>query len=93
MTSRLSLSDVPVGEVYVVEGINAGRGLRRRLLAMGIVPGEPVRVVRAERAGPVIISVKGSRVMLGRGMAAKILIRPCEPTKEKYAESGAGKAS
>lgn len=53
-------------------GVNAGRGLQGRLAAMGLVPGVELEVVRSSFRGPFIVSVRGSRVILGRGMAHKI---------------------
>jgi ferrous iron transport protein A len=72
------LSGLRTGDAAIIESFEAGRGLRRRLLSMGITPGEMVRVVRAESSGPIVISVKDTRVMLGRGMSRKILVCPQE---------------
>lgn len=69
------LCDVESGKTAVIEGINAGHGLAGRLAAMGLLPKATVTVVRDGRSGPVILNVKGSRVMLGRGMAQKITVR------------------
>jgi len=91
--TRTRLSSLRTGDTAVVAGFDAGRGLRRRLLAMGLVPGESIRVVRAESSGPVIIAVKESRVMLGRGMAGKISVHLEEPGEEVRAESEAEKVS
>jgi Fe2+ transport system protein FeoA len=54
--------------------IDAGRGLCERLTAMGLVPGECIEVINVGGRGPMIISVKGSRIILGRGMALKIMV-------------------
>ncbi len=74
MGSVIRLSTLRTGDTAIIEGFEAGKGLRHRLLAMGIVPGEPVHIVRAGGSGPVVVRVKDSRVMLGRGMANKILV-------------------
>lgn len=74
--TRKRLSGLRTGDTAIIAGFEAGRGLRRRLLAMGLVPGESIRIVRAESSGPIIVSVKDSRVMLGRGMARKIMVYP-----------------
>lgn len=60
-------------EVRLLE-VRAGRGLAQRLAEMGFVPGVQVRVVSNDSAGPVVVLVKGSRLMLGRGMAQKIWV-------------------
>ncbi len=61
------------GERVVIKEIAGGMGIKRRLEAMGLYPGEEVEVVLAN-GGPVILSVKGSRVGIGRGMAFKIFV-------------------
>jgi len=44
---------------------------------MGIVPGTIVRVVRRNAMmGPVEVEVRGTRLLLGRGIAAKVLVEP-----------------
>ena len=63
------------GEVGVIVGIRAGRGLTRRLLAMGVVPGAEVRVLRSSGPGPILVEIGQTRVALGRGVAMKVIIR------------------
>jgi len=69
-----SLSQVRNGQRARLVRVNAGHGLNGRLAAMGLVRGVAITVVRNEHPGPFIVSVKGTRVMLGRGMAHKILV-------------------
>jgi Fe2+ transport system protein FeoA len=61
------------GERVVIREIAGGMGIKRRLEAMGLYPGEEVEVVSAN-GGPIILNVKGCRVGIGRGMAFKILV-------------------
>jgi Fe2+ transport system protein FeoA len=68
------LSNVKDGETVVLARINAGQGLRNRLIAMGLVSGVKITVVNNSHPGPFVISVKDSKMMLGRGMANKILV-------------------
>jgi Fe2+ transport system protein FeoA len=51
------------------------------LTALGLVPGTPVEVVSAN-GGPLLLSVLGSRLMLGRGTAAKVLVRASEQVND-----------
>ena len=45
----------------------------QRLMDMGLTPGTEVRVVQsAPFRGPLEISVRGSRLVIGRGLASKI---------------------
>ena len=59
------------GRIVQVAG---GHGMRQHLSAMGFVPGERVTVVGGAHGGPLLLTVKGTRVAIGRGMAHKILV-------------------
>jgi ferrous iron transport protein A len=67
-----------VGEgTYVVVTLGGGAGFLRKLADLGIYTGSRVKVIRSTKGyGPLILSVKGSRFALGRGVAARILVRP-----------------
>ncbi len=68
------LTGVEEGATVRLATIDAGHGLQSRLAAMGLVPGTEVRVINNGGWGPFIVAVKGSRVMLGRGMTDKIYV-------------------
>lgn len=70
----MPLSIVQAGRVVRLVAIGAGRGLQARLEAMGLVPGVEIEVLYNHPWGPFLVSVKGSRVMLGREMANKISV-------------------
>jgi len=55
---------------------DSGHRLEHRLNYMGLVPGEHVKVIQNSPAGPVIIAVKGSRLVLSRGIAFHLMVRP-----------------
>ena len=61
-------------ELRLVE-IRAGRRLTHRLAELGLTPGVTLRVVQ-KNGGPLLISVRGSRIAIGRGMAHKLLVTP-----------------
>jgi ferrous iron transport protein A len=65
------------GDKVTLASIEAGRGLNSRLASMGILPNVEITVVSNGHPGPFVISVKGSKMMLGRGMAHKIMVRGC----------------
>lgn len=68
------LSMVAAGQKVNVAKIEAGRELNSRLAAMGLVPNAEVTVVSNAHPGPFVVNVKGSKIMLGRGMAHKIMV-------------------
>jgi Fe2+ transport system protein FeoA len=72
--STVPLALVESGRRVHIVGLDAGEGLRGRLAAMGLVPGVQVEVIMNSAGGPFIVSVKGSRIILGHGMAQKIMV-------------------
>ncbi len=68
------LGTVKPGETVVLRGVQAGCGLSSRLAAMGLVPGVMLNVCQNYHHGPVVVGVKGQRLMLGRGMAEHIYV-------------------
>lgn len=69
------LTALEPGEMAWVFAISGGRGVTRRLAELGFIPGEPIRVLSVGWGGPLLVEVRGSRIALGRGMAAKVLVR------------------
>lgn len=63
----------PETEVTLID-ITGGRGIRSRLYGMGLVPGVSLKVLNRNGRGPLIISVKDSRLVIGQGMASKIVV-------------------
>jgi ferrous iron transport protein A len=70
----MPLSIVQAGRRVRLVAVNAGHGLLSRLTGMGLVPGVEIEVLRNSMHGPFLIAVKGGRIMLGRGMAQKIMV-------------------
>lgn len=69
------LSTAKAGESVRVVRIDAGRGLNNRLASMGLVASAELRVVSNGHPGPFVLIVKEAKVVLGRGVAQKILIK------------------
>jgi len=74
LTQLKPLSAVEAGQTVKLATIEAGRGLRSRLLAMGLVPNVNITVVSSGGPGPFVVNVKGTKMALGRGMAHKIMV-------------------
>ena len=68
------LSMAAAGETVTIARIDAGQGLNSRLAAMGLFANTHLTIVNNSHPGPFVVMVKGSRVMLGRGMAHKIMV-------------------
>jgi len=68
------LDKIGAGTAARIVTIEAGRGLKNRLAAMGLLADVQIRVVRNDGAGQIIINVKNSKVILGRGMSHKVFV-------------------
>ena len=73
-TNIISLDKIPAGTAVRIVTIEAGSGLKNRLAAMGLLSDVPIRVVRNDGAGQIIVNVKYSKVILGRGMSHKVFV-------------------
>lgn len=80
---ELPLTVLKDGETGIVISINPGQGkghrrgwgFEKRLMDMGLTPGAEVVVVKsAPFHGPLEVTVRGSRLALGRGMAERIFV-------------------
>jgi len=69
------LSKVKAGEKVLIVNIETGCSFRSKLTAMGLLPDAEITVINNGHPGPFVISVKNSRLMLGRGMAGKIVVK------------------
>ena len=68
-----SLIECPIGEELKVLKVNAGNHAKGRLACLGIVPGVKIRIRKtAPFRGPIEIEVKGTSLVIGRGLASKI---------------------
>ncbi|MEW6093427.1 MAG: FeoA family protein [Chloroflexota bacterium] len=72
--SRISLSEMTVGENATVLAFQGGRAVNNRLASLGFTPGVQVNMTQNYGRGPLIVIVRGTRVALGRGEAAKIIV-------------------
>lgn len=72
---KISLDEVKAGQRVRLVCAEAGRGLQGRLTAMGLIPGVEFEVKKNDTLGPVVIALKGTRLMLGRGMTHKVFVK------------------
>jgi ferrous iron transport protein A len=75
MTGELSLAKLPIGKQARVLGVNGSGAIARRLMEMGVVPGAPIRVIKAAPLGdPIEIRVRGYHLALRRTEAQTIAV-------------------
>ncbi len=66
-------------DLVTLAALEGGWHFKKRLTALGLIPGEPLRVVRNSGGGPIVIEVKDTRLAIGRGEAHRIMVREKEP--------------
>jgi Fe2+ transport system protein FeoA len=71
-----SLIEIRDGQLAIIVSVSGGRSLTKRLADLGLRSGIMVKVLRSPLfSGPVQIEVCGSRLVLGQGLASKIMVR------------------
>jgi Fe2+ transport system protein FeoA len=69
------LTECEEGEETVIKSVNCGYNAKRRLANLGLVPGTKIKKKKAAPfRGPLEIIVKGTTLVIGRGLASKILV-------------------
>jgi ferrous iron transport protein A len=74
-TNRINLSDLPTDGIGTILSFSTGRLETSRLASLGFTPGAPVSMTQNFGRGPLIVTVRGSRVALGRGEARQIFVQ------------------
>ncbi len=77
----MTIADAKKGKNVRIKDFTGGWGFRRKILSLGIEPGDEVVVVAGmEETGPFIIEnlTKGTKIAIGRGMAQKIIVEEIE---------------
>ncbi len=69
------LTKAPPGKDVILISITGGRGLRARLTDMGLNEGMKIKVLQAHQMGPCVVLAGHTRLVLGHGMAQKILVK------------------
>ena len=70
----LSLSAVKEGNTVKLLYINRKGYLRKRLSELGFIAGEDIFVIKNTGKGAVVVTIKDSRIVLGRGESKKVIV-------------------
>jgi Fe2+ transport system protein FeoA len=73
--SPRALSALPAGARGIIHSLLGGHGFGSRVANLGFTVGAPVSVRQNYGHGPLIVSLRGTLVALGRAEAAKILVQ------------------
>ena len=75
IADKITLVALVPGEHGTVLSFTDGRMVTNRLASLGFTPGVVVDMTQNYGHGPLIVTVRGTRVALGRGEAAKIFVQ------------------
>jgi ferrous iron transport protein A len=70
----ISLKDLSVDHYATILAFNVGTVEATRLVSLGFTPGAEVSMAQNYGRGPLIVTVRGTRVALGRVEAANIFV-------------------
>ncbi len=73
-TQQIPLVELSVDEHGTIQSFAGGRAVTTRLASLGFTPGAGVDMTQNYGYGPLIVTVRGTRVALGRGEAARIIV-------------------
>jgi ferrous iron transport protein A len=74
----MELSMLSAGRQGIVHALTGGRDFGSRVANLGFTPGAPLKVLQNRGTGPVLVSLRGTMVALGRGEAAQVLVKEIE---------------
>ena len=74
-TNTISLTELSVDHQATISTFNIGTAEATRLVSLGLTPGAEVSMTQNYGHGPLIVTVRGTHVALGRIEAGKILVR------------------
>jgi Fe2+ transport system protein FeoA len=75
LTGTEPLSRLAAGRQAVIHSLEGGHDFRSRVANLGFTAGTPISVRQNYGHGPVLVSLRGTLVALGRAEAAKVLVR------------------
>lgn len=75
-SQEIPLSSAKAGESLYIKGFSGGSKARMRLLTMGLRVGDRVDVITNHNEGQIVVALDFKRLVLGRGLASKILVEP-----------------
>lgn len=74
---QINITDAKEGQKVTVVSILGGHMAVKRLSDLGLTPQTEIKIVKKiPYRGPIEIEVRGSNIVVGRGLALKILVEP-----------------
>ena len=79
----MTLYEGQIGGQYLVEDMKIEEGISRRLQALGLIEGTRLKLLNRKRNGSLIISVRGTRLALGKHITSGIEVGEVEEDAER----------
>jgi ferrous iron transport protein A len=71
----VELSKLSTGRQGIVVSLSGGHEFCSRVANLGFTPGALLKMLQNRGHGPVLVSVRGAMVALGRGEAARVVVK------------------
>ncbi|HUI87237.1 MAG TPA: FeoA family protein [Anaerolineales bacterium] len=71
---QIPLAELPVDQQATIVRFSNGLAETNRLVSLGFTPGAEIDMAQNYGRGPLIVTVRGARVALGRREANKIMV-------------------
>lgn len=71
------------GEKLIVKELEAGKNMQLRISSMGLKRGDLIEIVSSGFGGQVVIATRETRLVLGKGMAEKIMVQPFDQAPQQ----------
>jgi len=73
----LCLIDLKEGQRGIITTVLGGRGAIKKLADLGLTPNTEIKILKKiPYRGPIEIQSRGSNLVLGRGIASKVMVEP-----------------
>jgi len=74
-SQSIPLAELPAGEQAILVELGAGKMYASRMASLGFTPGVTVQMTQNYGRGPLVVTVRGTRVALGRSEAWRLRVR------------------
>ena len=71
---NVRLVKIAATKMVTISGFSGGAEVKRRLSDMGLTPGIEITVIENHYPGALLISLRGSRLVLGQDLAEQVLV-------------------
>ena len=70
----MPLNFIGLGKFAEINSVRGGEAICRKIMEMGMNKGAIIKIMKND-SGPLIVNVGETRLVIGRGMAQKVMVR------------------